>query len=72
MVTPGVYKHYKAGDLYRVLGIGQDSERELPVVIYEPMYEGGFAPYFVHLVPDFEAMMEWQGQSVPRFTRIND
>lgn len=72
MVTPGLYKHYKQGDVYRVIGIGQDSGRELPVVVYEPTYEGAHAPYFVHLVPDFEAVLEWNGEMVPRFVRVDD
>ena len=49
--------HPKTGKLYRVIGIGFDSERERWVIIYKPQSSDGTDAYeavpFFHLPEDF-------------------
>lgn len=67
--TPGEqYRHYK-GDVYKVVGLALDSA-EAWVVVYEPMYENPAAPMFTRPLSEWRQAVEWQGQSVARFTKI--
>ncbi len=62
------YRHYK-GDLYKVVGIALDSS-EAWVVVYEPLYENPAAPMFTRPANEWHQMVEWEGVSVARFTKI--
>jgi hypothetical protein len=58
-VPPGTYRHFKKGDLYRVLGLGHDANDESrTVVVYEPLYERSGPPLAVRTVEDFLAWVD--------------
>ena len=38
-IKPGIYKHWKKGDLYEVFGTGVDTETNAESVIYRPLYD---------------------------------
>lgn len=55
----GTYRHFKAGDLYRVLGLGHDANDESrTVVVYEPLYERSGPPLAVRTLDDFTAWVD--------------
>ncbi len=62
------YRHYK-GDLYKVEGVALDSN-DAWVVVYEPLYENPAAPMFTRPAGEWHQVVEWQGQSVARFTKV--
>jgi hypothetical protein len=65
-----MYKHYK-GDLYKVTGIAlnSSSDEDEWLVVYEPSYENAAAPLFVRPLAEWSSMVEWEGQTVPRFIK---
>ena len=55
----GTYRHYKSGDLYRVLALGHDAnDEDRTVVVYEPLYERGGPPLAVRTREDFLAWVD--------------
>lgn len=71
MISPGVYRHYKTRNRYRVLFIGTDWTNTSPthgqfVVIYIGLYDGGAVG--VRLASEFEEMVG----GVPRFERVGE
>lgn len=78
---PGFYYHYKHDDTkgfnhyaYEVTNIGMHSEDDSLFVVYRPLYETDIAPatVFVRPVELFVDEVEWNGKTVPHFTRITD
>lgn len=66
-ITPGRYRHFKGGE-YRVVGLARHSENDEMMVVYEPLYgEGGL---WVRPLSMFLEEVEWQGQTVSRFTLV--
>jgi len=62
------YRHYK-GDMYKVVGIALDSA-DAWVVVYEPLYDNPAAPMFTRLASEWPQVVEWEGRSVARFSKI--
>lgn len=69
-IIPGRYRHYK-GNLYDVIGVGEDTETEETVVIYRPLYKSD-VDYWVRPLVMFCDTVIVEGLSVPRFTRIDN
>ena len=67
-LQPGVYEHYK-GKRYEVIGIGKDTETEVDVVIYKPLYESDVV-YWVRPYDMFIESVEIEGKVIPRFTKV--
>jgi hypothetical protein len=61
----GVYEHYK-GKRYEVMGVGVDSETEIPVVIYKPLYETNVS-FWVRPYDMFMEIVTVDDTDVPRF-----
>ncbi|HEX8762491.1 MAG TPA: DUF1653 domain-containing protein [Candidatus Saccharimonadales bacterium] len=63
------YRHYKAAhNTYTVLNLAfQEEDNEL-CVIYRADYEEKLT--FVRPLVSWLAMVEWQGETVPRFTKL--
>lgn len=77
MDTPVVgsrYRHYKNHKDYIILSLGRWQDDATPVVVYEGQYddpEFGSKPIWVRTVAEFVAMVDDNGQSVPRFSLIS-
>jgi hypothetical protein len=64
--TPGLYRHYKGGT-YTVLGLATTEATGIPVVVYTNVTTG---QWWTRPVEDFIAMVEHEGEQVPRFRRL--
>lgn len=69
LVEAGVYEHYK-GKRYEVIGVGLDSEKMKPVVVYIPLYESS-VPFWVRPYEMFLEFVEVDGKKVERFKKVN-
>ena len=64
-MKPGIYRHFK-GNLYRVLGVAQQTETQEPLVIY--CAEVGPATWWARPLSMFTASVRWpDGVERPRF-----
>lgn len=70
MVSPGIYKHFKTGNLYKVLGVAKHSETLEDVVVYEALYENNVSTLWVRPLKIFVEEVEWEGKKVKRFAYI--
>ncbi|HET8581121.1 MAG TPA: DUF1653 domain-containing protein [Candidatus Paceibacterota bacterium] len=64
------YRHYKTGNLYRIIALGKHSETLEPMVVYEAQYENPESRVWIRPLSMFEEMVEWpkgSGITVPRF-----
>ena len=68
-ITTGIYRHYK-GNLYQVLHIAIHSETHEKLVVYRALY--GEYGVWVRPVAMFCEMVQFDGQSVPRFKLIKE
>jgi hypothetical protein len=67
-VQPGRYRHFKGGE-YEVLAVAQHSETHEPMVVYRPLYND--SGWWVRPLAMFLETVVHQGQTVPRFTRLD-
>jgi len=68
------YQHYRTGKVYQILGFGRHSETCEEVVIYQGLYmceKFGKNPIWVRPKSMFFEKVEFNGQLVPRFLRVN-
>lgn len=72
MVNPGIYKHYKTGNLYKVLGVAKHSETLEDVVVYEALYENNVSTLWVRPLKMFVEEVEWEGKKVKRFAYVTE
>jgi hypothetical protein len=61
----GVYRHYKKGDRYEVIGFAKHSETEEELVIYKALY--GAKETWVRPLEMFTETVEVDGKTVKRF-----
>ncbi|TXN31935.1 DUF1653 domain-containing protein [Lacisediminihabitans profunda] len=66
-LEPGLYRHYK-GNLYEVVDTATHSETEEKLVVYRALY--GDQGLWVRPFAMFRETVEVEGQSVPRFARV--
>ncbi len=66
-IEPGRYRHYKGSD-YTVLGVARHSETEEWLVVYRQEY--GERALWVRPLAMFSEEVEVDGQTIPRFARI--
>ncbi len=71
-LQPGeIYQHYK-GPRYRIHNIVRHSETLEELVSYECLYENKLGQHWVRPKAMFFETVEVNGQSVPRFQKIQD
>lgn len=71
-IKPGIYKHSKKGNLYRVLGIAKHSETLEDLVVYEAQYDGGISKLLVRPAAMFLEKVFIDGNWVSRFQFVSD
>lgn len=72
-VQCGVYQHYKAGDLYEVIGFARHHETCEEMVIYKSLYDCeiyGHEQVWVRPKAMFIEDVVHQGRTLPRFKRF--
>jgi hypothetical protein len=67
-----VYKHYKNGKYYRVIGVGKHSETLEDLVMYESLYDNETSKYWCRPLVMFTEEVEYEGNKTPRFIYIGD
>ncbi|MCR4275076.1 MAG: DUF1653 domain-containing protein [Candidatus Campbellbacteria bacterium] len=72
MITPGIYKHTKTGNLYRVIGIAKHSETLEDLVVYEALYDNPKSKLWVRPLSMFEEEVEIEGQRRKRFEKVEE
>ena len=70
-IKTGRYRHNKTGNLYQVVGVALHAEEEIPMVVYQPLYDSKLA-YYVRPYDSFFANVELDGRMQPRFEYIDD
>ena len=68
----GIYRHYKTGNLYRVIGVAKHSETLEDLVVYEALYDNKESKLWVRPLAMLEQQVEWKGGKVPRFTFVSE
>lgn len=78
----GFYYHYKHDPAqgiehhaYEVTGLARHSEDESLLVRYRPLYASahlGEADEYARPLSLWDVLVEWEGKTLPRFTRIED
>lgn len=66
-LKPGIYRHSKSGNFYRVHSIARHSETLEPLVVYEALYPNEVSRMWVRPLEMFEQMIELNGVKMPRF-----
>lgn len=72
MITPGVYKHSKTGNKYRVHFIAKHSETLEDMAVYEALYNNEKSKYWVRPAKMFDEIVEINGNKVPRFVFVSE
>jgi hypothetical protein len=65
--APGRWRHFKGGE-YEVIGVARHSETQERLVVYRPLYND--SGLWVRPVAMFLEMVEHEGRTIPRFTKI--
>ncbi len=66
-IEPGIYKHSKKGNLYKVHFVAKHSETLEDLVIYEALYENGMSKFWARPIAMFTDEVMIDGKKVPRF-----
>ena len=68
----GIYKHYKTGNLYKVIGIGKHSETLEDLVFYEALYDNPKSKLWARPVKMFSEEVDTPEGKKPRFTFVSE
>lgn len=68
----GIYKHYKTGNLYKVIGIGKHSETLEDLVIYEALYDNPESKLWCRPLEIFNGEVETVEGKKQRFTFVSE
>jgi len=71
-MKPGIYKHSKTRNLYKVHFIAKNSETMKDLVVYEALYDNKESKYWARPIEMFEEIVEVNNQKVPRFEFISE
>lgn len=66
----GFYKHYKTGNLYKVLALAKHSETLEDLVVYEAQYDNETANVWVRPLKMFLEEVEWPKESGIKVSRF--
>jgi len=69
----GIYKHFKTGNLYKVIGVGKHSETLEDLVFYKALYDNKMSKLWARPVNMFtEEVVAPDGIKKQRFTFISE
>jgi len=68
----GIYRHFKTGKEYRVLGVAKHSETLEDLVAYEALYDNEMSKLWVRPLSMFIEEVEWEGKKLPRFEFVKE
>lgn len=71
-IKPGIYKHSKTGNLYKVHFLAKHSETLEDMVVYECLYENERSKFWVRPASMFTEIVTIDGNEVPRFQFQSD
>ncbi len=71
-MKPGIYKHSKTKNLYKVHFVAKHSETLEDLVVYEALYDNPKSKYWVRPIAMFEGIVNVEGKQVPRFEFIKN
>ncbi len=71
-IKPGVYKHSKSGNLWRVIGIAKHGETMEDFVVHEALYENEISKLWIRPASEFLEKVFIDGNYVPRFVFVSD
>lgn len=66
-INPGIYRHSKTGNEYKVHFVAKHSETLEDMVVYEALYENEKSKFWVRPANMFNEEVVVNGKSVPRF-----
>jgi len=72
-IKPGIYKHFKTGNLYRVIGVGKHSETLEDLVFYEALYSNEISKFWARPVRMFQELVDApDGTKKQRFEFVSE
>lgn len=71
-MKPGIYKHSKTGNLYKVHFIAKHSENLEDLVVYEALYDNPKSKFWVRPIAMFEGLVNIDNKQVPRFQFVSE
>jgi hypothetical protein len=71
-IKPGIYKHAKTGNLYKVHFVAKHSESLEDLVVYEALYENEMSKFWTRPVFMWSEEVEIDGDRKPRFAFQKD
>ena len=69
-VVSGIYRHFKSGKEYRVIGVAKHSETLEDLVVYQALYENNLSKMWVRPLSMFIEEVEINGTKTPRFVFV--
>jgi hypothetical protein len=71
-IKPGIYKHSKKGNLYRVHFVAKHSETLEDMVVYEALYDNEMSKFWVRPAKMWFEEVEVNVNRVPRFVSVKE
>ena len=69
-IKPGIYRHSKTGNLYKVHFVAKDSETLENMVVYEALYDNQLSKFWTRPAKMWFEEVEVGGKKVPRFVPV--
>ena len=71
-IKPGIYRHSKTGNLYRLHYVVKHSETLEDLVVYEALYENEVSKFWARQVSMWNEEVEVNGVKQPRFVFVRE
>ena len=71
-IKPGIYKHSKTGNLYRLHFVVKHSETLEDLIVYEALYENEVSKFWARPVSMWDEEVEVNGVKQPRFVFVRE
>jgi len=71
-IKPGIYKHSKTGNRYKVHFVAKHSETLEDMVVYEALYDNEMSTFWVRPAKMWFEEVEVNGKKVPRFVWVKE